>query len=205
MLFPSGHPVLMAILGSGGDACAGPSLAGGADLLQIRAGDLPPHDLAELARALVATTRAGDRIIVNSRPDLAELVGALGVHLKETGLPVAMVRKHFPGLVVGVSRHDRAGLIRAADEGADYAILGPVFATPGKEVRALGLDRFRAAIEGLAMPVLAVGGITSETAPDVIRAGAAGIAGIRPFADAATAAVGAADLRRALDDAVLRS
>lgn len=201
MLFPAGHRVLMAILGEGGEASARPCLEGGADLLQIRAGELPPHDLVTLARGILSATKAGDRIIVNSRPDLAELVGALGVHLKETGLPVAMVRKHFPGLVVGVSRHDRAGLQRAADEGADYAIFGPVFETPGKEARATGLDRFHAAIDGLAIPVLAVGGITAATAPEVLRSGAAGIAAIRPFRDAATAALHTADLRRTLDGA----
>lgn len=201
MLFPAGRPVLMAILGADGAASARPAAEGGADLIQIRAGDVRSRDLAVLARAITAALPGGDRVIVNGRPDLAELVGALGVHLKESGLPVASVRKHFPGLVVGVSRHDRAGLVRAADEGADYAIFGPVFETPGKEARALGLDRFRAAIDGLSLPVVAVGGITSDNAARVLAAGAAGVAAIRPFQDAGVAAFRAADLRRALDRA----
>jgi thiamine-phosphate pyrophosphorylase len=180
---------------------ARPALEGGADLIQIRAGDLPSRDLAALARAITAAIPGGDRVIVNGRPDLAELVGALGVHLKESGLAVASVRKHFPGLAVGVSRHDRAGLVRAADEGADYAIFGPVFETPGKEARAVGLDRFRAAVDGLSLPVVAVGGITAENAAGVLAAGAAGVAAIRPFQDAAVAAFRAADFRRALDRA----
>ena len=63
------------------------------------------------------------------------------------------------------------------------------------------VDRFRAAVDGLSLPVVAGGGITAENAAGVLAAGAIGVAAIRPFQDAAVAAFRAADLRRALDRA----
>src|SRR5204862_4695539 len=100
-----------------------------------------------------------DRVLVNSRPDIARITGALGVHLPESGLDPRSVRQSFPGLLIGVSRHDCAGLEEAARQGADFALLGPAFTTPGKEEHALGLQRIEESLRGLGLPVLAVGGV----------------------------------------------
>lgn len=143
-----------------------------------------PEGLLGVARGIVAAAPRS-RVVVNSRADIALLAGAHGVQLKESGLPVRDIRRTFPGLAVGVSRHDREGLERAEAEGADWAILGPVFPSPGKEDRALGLDGFERAVRGLSIPVWAVGGIEPANAASCLCAGATGVAAIRPFVDSA--------------------
>lgn len=194
-----GRPILMAIVGSGGVLSAVHALQGGADLVQVRAKELTGCDLMALVRAVVAAIGDGDRVIVNGRPDIAHLAGARGVHLPESGLDPREVRRVFPGLLVGVSRHDREGLERAVDERADYAMLGPVFNTPGKADRALGTVRFHEHVRGLSIPVIAVGGVAPGTVRATLDSGASGIAAIRPFIDAWMARTEAASLRSALD------
>jgi thiamine-phosphate diphosphorylase len=135
-----------------------------------------------LAASRVARTIFGGRLIVSARADVASLSGADGVHLPESGVRVGDVRRAFPALAIGVSRHDRDGLRRAEDEGADYALLGPVFSTPEKENRALGLERFSIIVAGLSLPVWAVGGVDASNAAACVAAGASGVAAIRPFA-----------------------
>jgi len=197
--FIKGRSILMAIVGPGGAFSAARAVQGGADLIQVRARELPARDLIALVRGVVSQGVPADRVLVNGRPDIAELTGILGVHLPESGLDAGEVRRAFPGLVIGVSRHNRAGLERAVGEGADYALLGPLFATPGKESHALGLPGFGEAVRGLPLPVLAVGGMTSENAASVVDAGARGVAAIRPFLVREMAHAAAAGFRLALD------
>jgi thiamine-phosphate diphosphorylase len=118
---------------------------------------------------------------VNGRADVALAAGAHGVQLPEEGLPVAEVKRAFPSLTVGASCHSVDAVRRAADEGADFVLLGPVFATPGKEERALGLDVLAAAAAAVTVPVHAIGGVTPARVPDLRAAGARGGAAIRPF------------------------
>ena len=201
MTLEGAGPILMAIVGAGGAEAAARASAGGADLVQVRARSLESRDLMALVRVVVAGVGDPGKVIVNSRPDIAELAGALGVHLPEAGLDPRGVRRAFPRLLIGVSVHDRHGLERAADAGADYAVLGPVFATPGKERDAMGLDRWRETIRDLTLPVIAVGGLGPESLASLIRAGARGVAAIRPFADSGQAKTSAALFREALDRA----
>ena len=110
------------------------------------------------------------RVLVNGRPDVAVRGGRAGVQLPEDGLPVADVRRAFPRSLVGASCHSLAAARRAEGEGADFVVLGPVFATPGKEARALGaaaLARGRA--RRRASPCYAIGGI--DAAHRAARAG----------------------------------
>jgi len=96
---------------------------------------------------------------------------------------VADVRRAWPGLVVGASRHSVDGARRAEAEGADFVLLGPIFATPGKERRALGLGPLAEAARALRIPVHAVGGVGAANARQVAEAGARGLAAIRVFLD----------------------
>lgn len=189
----------MAIVGAGGARSAAEALRGGADLVQVRAKDLSSRELATLVREVIAETGRADRVLVNSRPDIAELTGALGVHLPESGLDPRGVRRAFPRLLIGVSRHDRAGLERAAEDNADFVMVGPAFETPGKEARALGVPRIGELLRGVDTPVLAVGGVAPQDVAALLAIGVRGIAAIRPFADSADALMAASSFRKALD------
>lgn len=154
----------------------------GADRIQVREKDLDGGALLGLVRAVVvgvADTRA--RVLVSARPDVAALAGAHGVQLPEDGLPVAEVKRAFPELLVGASRHDVAGACEAGAAGADFVLLGPVFPTPGKEARALGAAVLAEAVRLAGVPVHAIGGIEPRNVAQALAAGAAGVAGIRPF------------------------
>jgi thiamine-phosphate pyrophosphorylase len=171
----------------GGDlpAVAAAAARAGIDFIQVREKDLPDGELARLAGAVVRAV-AGTRtqVLVNGRPDVAWIAGAHGVQLPEDGLPVAAVKRAFPRLRVGASRHSLEGARRAEAEGADFVLLGPVFATPGKERHVLGLGALAEAARALRVPVHAIGGVSAETADRVRAAGARGLAAIRPFLQA---------------------
>jgi len=168
----------------GGDlpAMAAAAARAGVDWIQIREKDLSDGALVRLARAVMeAVARTRTRVLVNGRPDVATLAGAHGVQLPEEGLPVAEVKRCFPGLTLGASRHSVEGARRAEAEGADFVLFGPVFATPGKTQPPLGPAALAEAARSLRVPVHAIGGLSAQTAGTVHRAGARGLAAIRPF------------------------
>ena len=177
---------------------AGEAARAGVDDIQVREKALGGRALAELVRA-VARAVAGTpaRVLVNGRADVAVAGGARGVQLPEDGLDVRAVKASFPELVVGASRHTADGVRQAAEEGADFVILGPVFATPGKESRVLGLAAFEQAVRGVGVPVYAIGGIESANARAVVDAGARGLALLRPFLHGDPGAI-VAEIRGAL-------
>jgi thiamine-phosphate diphosphorylase len=165
----------------------------GLDFVQVREKDLPGGALYELVREVVrAVAGTPTRVLVNGRPDVAWTAGAHGVQLPGDGLPLAAVRAAFPGLLVGASCHDASDVRAAAAGGASFAIVGPVFATPGKEARALGPGALAGIARDAGIPVFAIGGIDARTVGAARAAGVHGVAAIRPFlADAAGAAVDA--------------
>lgn len=193
------RPVLMAIIGQDGALAAGRAVRGGADLVQVRAKHLSSRALMRLVRQVIVEVGDASRVIVNSRPDIAEGAGAVGVHLPESGLDPRAVRRAFPVLCVSVSRHDRAGLERAVAEGADFAVFGPVFETPGKSAHAWGVSGLATATRGMGLRVIAVGGVTALNASGIIGCGTAGVAAIRPFEDPLRAEAEATALRNSLD------
>ena len=154
-------------------------LADGVDYLQIREKDLEARALAELTRHIAGLAEGtATRVLVNDRLDVALACGAHGVHLRGDSLPPSQLRRLTPaGFVIGVSCHSMEDLARAA--GADFAVFGPVFASP--KGQGLGLEALAAACRATTLPVLALGGVGFENEADCLRAGAAGIAGIRLF------------------------
>ncbi len=157
------------------------------------------------ARALLSEGRAlralGVRLVVSQRVDLALALDAHGVHLPERGLPVAEARRLLgPDRWIGVSRHDRQGLLEAAAAGADYATLSPFASVPGKGP-ALGPTAFSRARRGVPLPVLALGGISNKNALLAISSGADGFAVMRNGAHLdALAALLPPSTRRATED-----
>lgn len=164
----------------------------GVDWVQIREKDLPAGVLSDLVGE--AKRRVADRcrILINDRLDVAIAAGADGVHLGERSLRVAHGKRfcaahhHTGEFLVGVSTHSVEALQSAEASGADYAIFGPIFATPSKLAYALpqGVEKLQEACRCVRIPVVAIGGITVENAIECVSAGAAGVAGIRLFQDA---------------------
>jgi len=153
------------------------------DLIQVRERDLETADLATLVHDLVRVSRgSGTRVVVNDRADVALACGADGVHLRHDSIPAEKLRKIVPpGFLVGRSVHGVAGAMTAGP--VDYLVAGTVFPTPSKPPAAalLGLDGLAEIVQAVAVPVLAIGGITRERLDEVAATGAAGIAGIGLF------------------------
>jgi thiamine-phosphate pyrophosphorylase len=148
--------------------------------IQVRAKCLPRLPDIDLYRALDACCRAlegsGAALWVDDRADLAALFPVAGVHVGQTDLPPAAVRKVVgPGLQIGQSTHDEAQLA-AADEDADVDVIavGPVFPTASKERPdpVVGLPFVRWARSKTAKPLVAIGGIDATNAAEVLAAGA---------------------------------
>lgn len=160
-------------------------LRAGVDYLQIREKDLGGRELFELTRAVTALPNpAGTKVLVNERSDIALAAGAAGVHLPSESPEPNEIRKITPpGFVVAVSTHSLAEVETAEQSGADFAVFGPLFATPSKARWGApqGLDALEAVCRAVTMPVLALGGITADSATACVERGAAGIAGISLF------------------------
>lgn len=154
----------------------------GVDGVQIREKDLPDRRLLHLLE-VIAHRHPRLTLLVNGRADIALAAGASGVHLPSDGVPVKALRNRFgQRLLIGVSTHYREEIVRALEDGADYATFGPVLPTPSKEIWGpppgfRGLDQ--AVTVGL--PVLALGGLDSTAIEAVHAAGAHGLAAIRAF------------------------
>ncbi len=160
----------------------------GVQLIQLRDKHAAPSNLYETARELSDfLSPRGVRFILNDRPDIAALVGAAGVHVGQEDLPVGDARKICGALRwVGVSTHNIEQLRQADLTSADYIAVGPVFPTGTKlnPDPVVGLELLRQARQLTKKPLVAIGGITLETAADVFRAGADSIAVIRDLLSA---------------------
>jgi thiamine-phosphate pyrophosphorylase len=176
------------------------ALAAGVDAIQLRDRDAAGAALFGAAAALRTTTRRhGARLLVNDRIDVALAVGADGVHLPAASFTTADARRLVGvSCLVGRSTHAAAEAVDAARAGADYVVLGPIFATPSKTRYGapLGIETLATTAK---IPVVAIGGITAERAALVRAAGACGVAVVRAILDAADPGAAAAALIAALN------
>jgi thiamine-phosphate pyrophosphorylase len=158
------------------------ALAGGARFVQLREKDLEGGALFALAESLVAECRrAGARLLVNDRIDVALAARADGVVLPADSFPTGVARRLLgPTRLVARSTHSVAEVERALHEGSDFVLFGPIYETPSKAAFGppQGIEALRSAAR-FAIPVYAVGGVTAEKAPAVLQAGAHGVAVIR--------------------------
>ncbi len=164
------------------------AVAAGVDWVQIREKDLPARRLLALTEAAAASARqqGRTRVMVNDRLDVGLAANAHGVHLGTRSMRVDLVRSMAPReFVVGVSCHSLAEALAAQTGGADYILLGPIFATPSKLSYGppLGLAKLHEVTLRVSIPVFALGGITLDRVAPCRENGAAGIAGIRIFQD----------------------
>jgi len=188
--------------------------AAGIDWIQLREKDLNGSEISALTAAAIAKVKSSahkgsspTKIIVNDRLDAAIANHAQGLHLGGNSVPTKNVcdwlkknADHYKAIAqqnfeVGVSCHSLDEALAAEKSGATYIFFGPIFHTPSKENFGApqGLPRLAEVCDAVDIPVLAIGGITTENAQACINAGAAGLAAIRLFQ-------GQFDLRRTIEN-----
>ena len=153
----------------------------GVTLVQLREKQLTARQLFQLAADAEAVTRGSEtRLLVNDRFDIAMAAGADGVHLPSDSLPISVIREKVgPDMIVGVSTHSGEEIAAAAEQGADFAVFGPVFDTPGKgPAKGIG-ELADVCLEAAGFPVVGLGSVDHSNFRSVIDAGAAGFAAIR--------------------------
>jgi len=150
-------------------------VAGGIDVLQIRAKGRSKPEIADLALAMLPITKpAGVLLIVNDHPDLLRDVAADGCHVGQEDLGVAEARD-LAGrpCIVGKSTHSLQQAESAEREGADYIGFGPLFPTATKpSAVAVGLDRLAELHRTINLPVFCIGGVKLGNLREVVGAGA---------------------------------
>ena len=164
-----------------------------------------------MARCWNLPRRCGERradpaiLLVNERADVAAACGADGVQLGEAAMPTVSVRPILPGgSIIGRSVHSVRAATQAEASGADFLLVGTMFATrshPGEEPSGPGLlERIRAA--GVGAPLLAIGGITADNVAQVMRAGADGAAVITAILASPDPERAASQIKSAMHDAL---
>jgi len=180
-LFPALYVILDPSLLSAPPLAFAATLAdSGVRLIQLRDKRATARSASAATKQLIARlSPQGVRIIVNDRPDIAALAGAGGVHVGQEDLPVEDARRICgDSCWVGVSTHNVEQFREAIATSADYIAVGPIFPTTTKEHPdpVVGLELLRAARQLTDKPIVAIGGITVETAAEVFRAGADSVA-----------------------------
>src|SRR5207302_867783 len=147
---------------------------GGAAVVQLRLKQAGAGELLMLAREARKLCAGKALLLINDRPDVARLAEADGVHLGQDDLPVAAARAILgPKAIIGLSTHSEAEIDAA--RGADYIGFGPIFATQSKSAPLPpphGIEGLRRAVRRAKVPVVAIGGITAESARDAYAAAA---------------------------------
>lgn len=150
-------------------------IEGGVDIVQLRAKDLPPDRIAELARLLLPISQAAEiPFVINDFPEIAGETGAEGVHVGVEDMTAVEARRRSGGkCFVGKSSHSVPQALEGAGQGADYLGFGPLFPTKTKpDYTAIGTAEIREVYRLVKIPVFCIGGIKRENLPGVIEAGA---------------------------------
>jgi len=160
-------------------------------LVQLREKALSARVLYELAlRSVAITSGTGTRLLVNDRFDIALAAGADGVQLTSISMPADAVRRTCGSqFLIGVSAHSFKEAETARERQADFVLFGPVFETESKRSFGApqGLTKLREITHELnEFPVIAIGGISVDSAAECVEAGAIGVAGITMLSDPAT-------------------
>lgn len=173
------------------------ALAGGVDIVQLRAKDASDEDLVHAAEQFRrACDKHGALFILNDRPELVERCGADGVHVGQDDMPLVEARR-----LVGDDRLVGLSATRAEEltNDADYVGVGAIFGTPTKpESKPGGLELVRAARDTLHVPWFAIGGIDVSNVEEVVANGAPGVAVVRAVRDAHDPAAAAREIRNTL-------
>ena len=180
-------------------------LAGGADILQLRAKNSDRITIRRVAEKLIPLCReASVPFILNDFSDLAASLGADGVHIGQDDGPLTAAREIMgQHKLIGRSTHSLAQASAALEEGFDYIGFGPLFPTPTKAGRpAIGLDEIVAMEQqvGSRIPAFCIGGITPATLPRVLAAGARRIVVVSALLQATDVAAATRAIRFELEE-----
>jgi len=154
-------------------------LDAGADCIQLREKTKSDRELLDLAKTLSQMCHsAGALFFLNDRCDLAALAGADGVHLGQDDLPLPHARTLLPPeKIIGKTSHTLEEARSALNEGAGYIAVGSIFGSETKpQVETKGITLIESVKKICDRPIIAIGGITAQNAPQAIRAGASGVA-----------------------------
>jgi thiamine-phosphate diphosphorylase len=176
------------------------AVAGGVDWVQLREKDAPVERVAARLRRLREGVGNRAQLLVNHPRSLALAGCSDGIHLPEGGPPVDAVRRRLPpGKRVGRSVHSLAGAMQAEAQGGEYIVAGSIFATRSHpDVVPSGPSLLREIAGRVEIPLLAIGGVTPETARQCLLAGACGVAVLSAIMDAPDPRKAAVAFRRAL-------
>jgi thiamine-phosphate pyrophosphorylase len=157
------------------------AVEGGVGLVHVRERDLDDVALARLVEDLRRDLPASTAIVLNGKLALARALG-VGLHLP-AALAIDGASRPRP---LGRSAHDANEVARARDEGVDYVLLGTIYATPSKPGRSgAGAELVRSVVPRAAgVPLYAIGGVNVTRIPELVRAGAYGVAACRAFLEA---------------------
>jgi thiamine-phosphate pyrophosphorylase len=172
------------------EAIVDAALAGGVDVVQVREKHRTARTRLEIAETLRGpTAEAGVPLIINDRLDIALAVDADGVHLGDDDLPVAVARAQLgEDAIIGRSVSTVEAAEAAERAGADYLGVGAIYTTSSKDVddeeNGIGLDVVTHIADAVDIPLVGIGGVTPERTPDVVEAGADGVAVITAITEA---------------------
>ena len=173
------------------EAIVDAALAGGVDVVQVREKHRTARTRLEIAETLRGPTAEADvPLIINDRLDIALAVDADGVHLGDDDLPVAVARAQLgEDAIIGRSVSTVEAAEAAERAGADYLGVGAIYTTSSKDVddeeNGIGLDVVTHIADAVDIPLVGIGGVTPERTPDVVEAGADGVAVITAITEAA--------------------
>ena len=163
--------------------CAEAAVRAGVKIIQLRMKHASREDILREAHEMRRVTAGtGTLFIVNDDPAIAAEVGADGVHVGQDDMPPAEVRDRYPDLrIVGLSTHNPGQVHASRGQPIDYIGVGPVYATPTKDIPdpTLGLKTMGEMITAAAHPAVAIGGIDAVRLPEVLSAGARNFAVVR--------------------------
>jgi len=156
------------------------AIAGGADTIQYRQKSGTTREMSEIGRNMKRLcSEAGVTFIVHDRLAGAIAAEADGVHLGQDDFPIPMARELLgEDRIIGGSAATLDEARKCLSEGADYVGFGPVYPTSSKDDAGpvSGIDILKQVVEIIPLPIIAIGGVGAENIPDMMRAGAHGIA-----------------------------
>ena len=156
------------------------AIEGGADTIQFRQKSGPTREMIEVARQMKDLCKdAGVTFIVNDRVDVAIAADADGVHLGQDDFPIPLARRLLGrDKIIGGSAATPEEAQICLSEGAEYVGFGPVYPTASKDDAGpvSGVDILKQVVEKIPLPIIAIGGVSADNTPELLQAGAHGIA-----------------------------